>query len=121
MIGVRMLVMAKVSPAPSMKIAPSKGALEAEESWFIWRPFRNQFPQGYGKALRPAARATGSTLHPVLFHPDYTVGSGITPDLLTPAAAGRSRAWRCRLTAGGELHPALRTMRDDIIGSRRSK
>jgi hypothetical protein len=39
------------------------------------------------------------------FHPDYTVGSGITPDLLTFCFQKRSRA----LTAGGEFHPALRT------------
>jgi len=40
----------------------------------------------------------------ILYHPDYTVGSGITPDLLTfqtlKALAG--------YTAGGEFHPALR-------------
>ena len=52
-----------------------------------------------------------ASVGPVLFHPDYTVGSGITPDLLTLACARRSRAWRCRLTAGGESHPALRTLR----------
>ena len=42
-----------------------------------------------------------------------TVGSGISPDLLTPAWAGRSRACEpvhgaSSITAGGELHPALR-------------
>jgi len=47
----------------------------------------------------------------VLFHPDYTVGSGISPDLLTfrrkpEALAGCGHAPD---TAGGELHPALRT------------
>jgi hypothetical protein len=41
----------------------------------------------------------------VLFHPDCTVGSGVSPDLLTPPEGGRSRA----VTAGGEFHPALRT------------
>lgn len=41
----------------------------------------------------------------ILFHPDYTVGSGITPDLLTSRHRERSRA----ITAGGEFHPALRT------------
>jgi hypothetical protein len=47
-----------------------------------------------------------------LFHPDYTVGSGLSPDLLTfrrlppEALAGSGIAPD---TAGGELHPALRT------------
>ena len=41
----------------------------------------------------------------ILFHPDYTVGPGISPDLLTLSQERRSRA----ITAGGELHPALRT------------
>jgi hypothetical protein len=40
----------------------------------------------------------------VLFHPDYTVGPGVPPDLLTFRRRKRSRA----ITAGGELHPALR-------------
>jgi len=40
----------------------------------------------------------------ILYHPDYTVGPGISPDLLTPSEKeGRSRA----ITAGGEFHPAL--------------
>jgi len=39
-----------------------------------------------------------------------TVGSGIGPDLLTPGRGpGRSRARACAPTAGGELHPALKT------------
>jgi hypothetical protein len=52
-----------------------------------------------------------------------TVGSGLSPDLLTPlwildflktARCGRSRAHRltlsrCRHTAGGEFRPALKT------------
>ena len=29
---------------------------------------------------------------PVLFHPDYTVGPGITPDLLTPGIASEALA-----------------------------
>jgi hypothetical protein len=29
----------------------------------------------------------------VLFHPDYTVGLGISPSLLTPKLMGRSRAF----------------------------
>ena len=51
-------------------------------------------------------------LSSVLYHPDYTVGPGITPDLLTllVKAKRRSRALCvCTFTAGGELHPALRT------------
>ncbi len=46
----------------------------------------------------------------VLFHPDYTVGSGIAPDLLTfrkPEALAGSGINPD--TAGGELRPALRT------------
>ena len=47
-----------------------------------------------------------------LFHPDYTVGSGISPDLLTfrlsPEALAGSGINPD--TAGGELHPALRTL-----------
>jgi hypothetical protein len=50
----------------------------------------------------------------VLFHPDYTVGFGISPNLLTPppdesgtkALAGLGFY---TLTAGGDFHPALRT------------
>jgi len=39
-----------------------------------------------------------------------TVGSGLEPDLLTPGRGpGRSRARACAPTAGGELHPALKT------------
>jgi hypothetical protein len=40
---------------------------------------------------------------PILFHPDYTVGPGVSPDLLT---SRRGPLAGC--TAGGELHPALR-------------
>lgn len=44
-----------------------------------------------------------------------TVGPGISPDLLTPlrmARCGRSRACAtfAAITAGGEFHPALRTL-----------
>ena len=48
----------------------------------------------------------------IFFHPDYTVGSGVTPDLLTlpdevwQALAGLTVAG---LTAGGESHPAPKT------------
>ena len=56
---------------------------------------------------------------PVLFHPDYTVGLGITPNLLTlRIALRRSRALgMLPSTAGGELHPALRTRRPDRTDS----
>jgi hypothetical protein len=59
----------------------------------------------------------------VLYHPDYTVGSGITPDLLTllktPQNSGknfikRSRARHDVITAGGESHPAPRTCDDAV-------
>jgi hypothetical protein len=62
-----------------------------------------------GNGRRPAA------FGPVLFHPDYTVGSGITPDLLTPRTCGPKALAGLGIaafTAGGELHPALRTMPD---------
>ena len=39
----------------------------------------------------------------IFSHPDYTVGFGISPN-----RAKRSRAYRKRNTAGGELHPALK-------------
>lgn len=46
----------------------------------------------------------------VLLHPDYTVGPGFSPDLLTlPTAGARGLADHGPLTAGGEFHPALRT------------
>ncbi len=57
-----------------------------------------------GVPSKPKARSG-----PVLYHPDYTVGSGIEPDLLTPTFVERSRASGLPVTAGGELHPALRT------------
>jgi N utilization substance protein B len=41
-----------------------------------------------------------------LFHPDYTVGPGVTPDLLT--FFGRAKKPLAGYTAGGELRPALR-------------
>jgi len=61
---------------------------------------------GYGRGR--------ASVGPVLFHPDYTVGSGVTPDLLTfrtwsESARGLGIA---AFTAGGESHPALRTMRN---------
>jgi hypothetical protein len=36
------------------------------------------------------------------FHPDYTVGTGISPAQLLHAGSSAS----CRITAGGESHPA---------------
>ena len=65
--------------------------------------------------------------HPVLYHPDYTVGSGITPDLLTLSNYSADSRMKSRqalagwtddcknmlqasvITAGGESHPAPRT------------
>jgi len=48
-----------------------------------------------------------------LFHPDYTVGSGIAPDLLTLNKSLYSDARGLKEfplhTAGGESHPAPRT------------
>ena len=41
----------------------------------------------------------------ILLHPDYTVGPGVSPDLLTPRPKPKALAG---YTAGGELHPALR-------------
>jgi len=53
----------------------------------------------------------------LLSHPDYTVGSGISPDLLTPlyeTVGARGLVWFAvlrlfRHTAGQEFHPALST------------
>ncbi|CVI61806.1 Putative secreted protein (modular protein) [Agrobacterium salinitolerans str. Hayward 0363] len=65
-----------------------------------------------GRTMQCEARSRAGVLCLVLFHPDYTVGSGLSPDLLT------FRLWRPEAlagsgknpdTAGGELHPALRT------------
>ncbi|BBK02301.1 hypothetical protein Xcc3_36080 [Xanthomonas campestris pv. campestris] len=69
------------------------------------------------KANRRARSRKGCALA-VFFHPDYTVGPGIAPDLLTftavLSARDRQRSARglTRLrmhTAGGESHPALKT------------
>ena len=58
----------------------------------------NIMKQGAEKAKQTAFR---------FFHPDYTVGPGITPDqrLQKQPVAGL-RPWP--FTAGGELHPALK-------------
>src|SRR5688572_5637267 len=85
------LLPAKARLAAIMKKAPVAAPLRGtEETWLIERPFRNQFPQGYGKSRRCHARPENgcgrrqASVGPVLFHPDYTVGCGIAPDLLTP-------------------------------------
>lgn len=66
---------------------------------------------------RPLAltRKRGALKHRVSFIRTMTVGFGITPNLLTPqrqrplrALAGLCSPWTA-ITAGGELHPALRT------------
>jgi hypothetical protein len=67
------------------------------------------FPWANKRQPTPGWSATARV---VLFHPDYTVGSGISPDLLTfrqevPEALAGSRI--APDTAGGEFHPALRT------------
>jgi len=59
----------------------------------------------------------------VLFHPDYTVGFGIAPNLLTlPSEQARGKALAglgCyTLTAGGDFHPALRTIRPPDMNGR---
>lgn len=54
----------------------------------------------------------------LLFHPDYTVGFGLSPNLLT--SGRRPKRSRARglapHTAGGEFHPAPR-MRIAALGS----
>src|SRR5690606_296406 len=48
---------AKAMAAVTIRIAPVVAPLwEAEETWLIDRPFRNQFPQGYGKSRRQPGR-----------------------------------------------------------------
>ena len=74
-------------------------------------------------ARRPRQGAGHTSGVSVLYHPDYTVGSGIQPDLLTPSRRpdgfgnGRSRAdAQGANTAGGEFHPALRTFATGTAG-----
>ncbi len=55
------------------------------------------------------ARTGQDRVGAILLHPDYTVGPGVTPDLLTPAHPEGQRKALAGYTAGGELHPALRT------------
>ena len=67
--------------------------------------------QAGARTTRGLARNDARKALPTAFslHPDYTVGSGIAPDLLTlstrKALAGSAKA----ITAGGDFHPALRT------------
>lgn len=45
----------------------------------------------------------------IFFHPDYTVGPGIAPDLLTLRLQALAGLTLASFTAGGELHPAPKT------------
>src|SRR5476649_1160903 len=62
---------------------------------------------------------------PLSLYPDYTVGPGISPGLLTLLPMSSTSATSARglgiaaITAGGELHPALRTCRVVAQGARR--
>lgn len=60
------------------------------------------------KVTRVAAGAQRQT---DLFHPDYTVGFGLSPNLLTLLVARQALAGSrvAPHTAGGEFHPALRS------------
>lgn len=72
---------------------------------------RRKLPLGEQASRRLAKVATRDLL--ALFHPDYTVGPGFAPGLLTMENRGSSRARGLRgnpVTAGGEFHPALRTL-----------
>jgi len=46
----------------------------------------------------------------VLFRPDYTVGLGITPNLLTSSLKSARGLSAKQITASGESHPALRCL-----------
>jgi hypothetical protein len=65
-----------------------------------------------GKTKRSIRQGLVAVSPCVLFHPDYTVGFGLSPNLLTlphfkrQALAGSQVSLH---TAGGESHPALRT------------
>ncbi len=55
-----------------------------------------------GRSLSRTAFPFGKTLHAgVLFHPDYTVGPGITPDLLTPPNRAGARGLMPGTTEAG--------------------
>src|SRR3990167_5903351 len=62
---------------------------------------------------------------PLSLYPDYTVGPGIAPGLLSLAGNLRNPGKRSRarhlsaITAGGESHPALRTLRPPIVAETR--
>ena len=47
---------------------------------------------GDAETLGMRGRAGRASVNPVLFHPDYTVGSGVTPDLLTLGIAPEALA-----------------------------
>lgn len=59
----------------------------------------------------------------IFFHPDYTVGPGIAPDLLTLHVSKLTQALAgltlTSFTAGGESHPAPKTYgyADRMIGT----
>ena len=58
---------------------------------------------------RPARSA--AALVTCFFHPDYTVGFGFTPNLLTAIYAAGSRTYgNMPFTAGGDFHPALKQL-----------
>ena len=71
-----------------------------------------RFEPESGRTIRNPARRGGPFSVSFSFIRTITVGSGITPDLLTfPIVLGkRSRALAETLTAGGDFHPALRTL-----------
>jgi hypothetical protein len=90
-----------------------------EEIWFIFDPFRNQLSQGLRGSMARDARAArigrGKVLSPPFsFIRTVTVGFGIAPKSADPPAdivgkRSRAHAKDFAITAGGELHPALRT------------
>jgi hypothetical protein len=67
--------------------------------------------------------ATDARRQTDLFHPDYTVGFGLSPNLLTLPVARQALAGSrdSSHTAGGELHPALRSSPARVRGQRRRK
>ena len=67
--------------------------------------------QDQNQGIRNDAPHGDATVATVLFHPDYTVGFGFTPNLLTLPLARKALAGLglFTLTAGGDFHPALRT------------
>ena len=59
-------------------------------------------PRKHAKGMPPGNRSLT-----ILFHPDYTVGPGVAPDLLTQGSVAKALAL-AGYTAGGEFRPALR-------------